>query len=188
MGEDSWWTIPMPSLVIVVSAFLVFIGRTDRQTNRQNHRITHTHRRVGVIKYRDTYRTHTHTHTHKRNYETHAFKKCSKITTQRYHDSYFWKLWTIFNNCTESCVLLDQHLRSWKCMYVAWCSWCPQYSLSPVVVDASKPKPPDHSESTANNAQPPRSREDQQSPQHRKQRTVSFCGEIEQLSYVHIWQ
>ena len=35
MGEDSWWTIPVASLVIVVSAVLVLsCGQTDRQTDR----------------------------------------------------------------------------------------------------------------------------------------------------------
>ena len=41
MGEVSWWTIPVPSLVILVSAVLVLLcGQTDRQTDRQTNIIT----------------------------------------------------------------------------------------------------------------------------------------------------
>ena len=35
MGEVSWWTVPVPSLVILVSVVLVLMCR---QTHRQNHR------------------------------------------------------------------------------------------------------------------------------------------------------
>jgi len=48
VGEDSWWTIPETSLVIVVSAVLV-LSRGQTHTHRQTDRQTDTHRQTRMI-------------------------------------------------------------------------------------------------------------------------------------------
>jgi len=50
VGEDSWWTVPVASLVIVVSAILVLSCRqTDRQIDRQTDRQTYTQTRMNAL-------------------------------------------------------------------------------------------------------------------------------------------
>jgi len=73
VGEDSWRTIPMPSLTILFSAVLVLsCGQTDRRTDthreRENHRITDTAKRftpatvVGVSNNNNNNNNHTYCH------------------------------------------------------------------------------------------------------------------------------